>query len=97
MTGSELDRRDLDLAVARFMNDQDELTPYASDLNATFKMEEELRRRDLMHHYVLELMAICAPNMALGGPPTYGDLWNMMHAMAADRCRAALRVVVEGQ
>ena len=97
MTHNELDRRDLDLAVAKFMNDQDEITPYSSDLNATYKMEEELKRRDLMHHYILELMAICAPNIALGAAPTYGDLWNMAHAMAADRCRAALRVVVEGQ
>jgi hypothetical protein len=97
MVNNELNRRELDLAVAKFMNDQDELTPYSSDLNATYKMEEELKRRNLMHHYLLELMAICAPNMVLGGAPTYGDVWNMTHAIAADRCRAALRVLVEGQ
>ena len=97
MVNKELNRRDLDLAVAKFMNDQDELMPYSSDLNATYKMEEELKRRNLMHHYLLELMAICAPNMVLGDAPTYGDIWNMTHAIAADRCRAALRVLVEGQ
>jgi hypothetical protein len=97
MVNNELNRRDLDLAVAKFMNDQDELAPYSSDLNATHKMEEELKRRNLMHHYLLELMAICAPNMALGAAPTYSDLWNMTHAIAADRCQAALRVVLEGQ
>jgi hypothetical protein len=97
MMNNELDCRDLDLAIAKFMNDQDELTPYSSDLNATHEMEEEIKRRNLMHHYILELMAICAPNMVLGGAPTYGDLWNMVHALAADRCKAALRTVVERQ
>jgi hypothetical protein len=97
MTNNELDWRELDLAIARFMNDQDELTPYSSDLNATREMEEEIKRRDLMHHYILELMAICAPNLALGGAPTYGDLWNMTHALAADRCRAALRALIGRQ
>jgi hypothetical protein len=97
MINSELNRGDLDLAVAKFMDDPDELMPYSSDLNATYKMEEELKRRNLMHHYMLELMAICAPNLVLGGAPTYGDIWNMTHAIAADRCRAALRVLVEAQ
>ena len=97
MMNSEFDWRDLDLAIAKFMNDRDELLPYSSDLNAIRKVEEEIKRRDLMHHYILELMAICAPNMVLGGAPTYGDLWNMVHALAADRCRAALRTVVERQ
>jgi hypothetical protein len=95
MINNELDRRDLDLAVARFMNDQDELLAYSSDLNATHEMEEEIKRRNLMHHYILELMAICAPNMLAGHAPTYGDLWNMVHALATDRCKAALQVVVE--
>jgi hypothetical protein len=66
-----------------------------NDANAARLVEEEIRRRNLMHHYILELMAICAPNMLLGNAPTYGDLWNMVHASAADRCRAALRAVVE--
>ena len=93
MNSNGLDKRDLDLAVAKFMNDHGELIPYSSDLNAAQRMEEEISRRNLMHHYILELMAICAPNMLLGHAPTYGDLWNMVHALAAERCRAALRVV----
>jgi hypothetical protein len=59
---------------------------------AAYEMEEELKRRDLMHHYIVELANECDADM---GVTTYDMLWKLTHATPLQRVKAALRVVMK--
>lgn len=65
---------------------------YSTDANATREMEAEIQRRGLEYDYCLALVEITeAHNYYVDNP---GYLWALATASPADRCRAALRVVL---
>jgi hypothetical protein len=69
-----------------------ELPNYTANLDATYEMEEELQRRNLMHHYIVELAHECDADMSVA---TFDMLWKLTHATPIQRVKAALRVVMK--
>lgn len=77
---------------------------FSTDIAAAYAMEERIEELGLTERYIVELARIACGYDGL--PETlirlqrglYEDqIWAMVHASPADRCRAALRAVEEGQ
>lgn len=66
--------------------------PYSSDTDAAREVEEELDRRGLAEAYVDHLLKEERPRLGIVDTLRYRDVWNVLHAGPARRCRAALYV-----
>lgn len=76
--------------------DGDEPVPcprYSNDAGAAREVEEELDRRGLAEAYVDRLLKEERPRLGIVDTLQYRDVWNVLHAGPARRCRAALSVV----
>lgn len=69
------------------------LDQYSTDANATREMEAEIQRRNLVWEYMEALLDIVWHGDWIYEPGRM-DIWSATTATPADRCRAALRVVL---
>lgn len=65
---------------------------YSSDAGAARSVEEEIDRRGLAEAYVDRLLKEERPELGIVDTLQYRDVWNVLHAGPARRCRAALAV-----
>lgn len=66
--------------------------PYSRDAGAARAVEEELDRRGLAEDYVDRLLKEERPRLGIVDTLEYRDVWNVLHAAPARRCRAAVAV-----
>lgn len=66
--------------------------PYSSCADAARDVEEELDRRGLAEAYVDRLLKEERPRLGIVDTLEYRDVWNVLHAGPARRCRTALSV-----
>lgn len=65
---------------------------YSSDADAARAVEEEVDRRGLAEAYVDHLLKEERPGLGIVDTLRYRDVWNVLHAGPARRCRTALAV-----
>jgi len=65
---------------------------FSSDADAARAVEEEVDRRGLAEAYVDHLLKQERPRLGIVDTLQYRDVWNVLHAGPARRCRAALVV-----
>lgn len=93
--GREVSWREADGRRTPLVVDGDEPVPcprYSSDPGAAREVEEELDRRGLAEAYVDHLLKEERPRLGIVDTLQYRDVWNVLHAGPARRCRAALSV-----
>lgn len=87
--------RDSDGERVPMVVDGDEVEPcprYSRDAGAARAMEEEVDRRGLAEDYVDRLLREERPRLAFVDTLEYRDVWNVLHAGPARRCRAGVAV-----
>lgn len=65
---------------------------YSADARAAREVEEVVDRRGLAEEYVDRLLKEERPGLGIVDTLQYRDIWNVLHAGPARRCRAALAV-----
>lgn len=93
--GRDVDWRREDGGRVLLIVDGDEPSPcprYSSDAGAARALERELDRRGLDEAYVDHLLKQERPQLGIVDTLEYRDVWNILHAGPARRCRAALTV-----
>ncbi|MFB6240878.1 MAG: hypothetical protein ABEJ46_04870 [Gemmatimonadota bacterium] len=68
---------------------------YSTDPSRAREMEEEVDRRGLAEAYVDHLLKEERPRLGIVDTLQYRDVWNVLHAGPARRCRAAVAVARE--
>lgn len=74
---------------------------FSSDIAAAMQVEAEIDRRGLREQYVDALLVVLEFDEAgifrmaieTGGHDGWNVAWSLVHASAADRCRAALKAI----
>lgn len=93
--GRDVAWRDVDGESVPVVVDGDETVPcppYSRDAGAARAVEEEVDRRGLAEDYVDRLLKEERPRLGIVDTLEYRDVWNVLHAGPARRCRAALEV-----